>query len=304
MAMQTIRNITLNNGTTIPQIGFGTLNVPRDRTPTRENTAKTAEVVGLALKLGYRHIDTAQMYGNERGVGEAIAASGIPREQLYVTSKLGNANHRPDDVRRSFEETLDKLGLGYLDLFLIHWPMPTQYEGDYVSTWKAVTEILGDGRLRSAGVSSFQPDHLARIIHETGVVPVVNQIEVHPYFRNDAARAASRRHGMAIEAFSPLGQGKLLADATIGKIAANYGKTPAQVILRWHVEHGHVIFPKSMHHDRMQENLAVFDFDLSDDDITAIDALDRGEEGRIGPHPDRFDWIPLAPGSTPTEANP
>jgi len=187
----TIPTITLNDGTTIPQLGFGTLNIPPDRTPSRGNTEKTAEIVGTALRLGYRHIDSAQMYGNEQGVGEAIAASGILREQLFITSKLGNGNHRPEDVRRSFDESLGKLGLDYLDLFLIHWPLPTLYDGDYVSSWKAMTELVAEGRLRSAGVSNFQPEHLDRIIGATGVPPAVNQIEAHPYFLNDTARASS-----------------------------------------------------------------------------------------------------------------
>jgi 2,5-diketo-D-gluconate reductase A len=298
MATQSIPRITLNNGVTIPQIGFGTLNVPPDRNPSPENTAKTAAFVGLALELGYRHIDTAQMYGNERGVGQGIAASGIPREQLYVTSKLGNGNHRPDDVRRSFDETLQKLDLDYLDLFLVHWPLPTLYEGDYVSTWKAMTDLLADGRVRSVGVSNFQPAHLEKIITETGVRPVVNQIEVHPGFNNDAARAASVRHGIAVEAWSPLGQGKVLDDAVLGGLAARKGKTTAQVILRWHIQHGHIVFPKSMHRERMQENLDLFDFDLSPAEVASIDALDKGEAGRIGPNPDSFDWVPS--GATPT----
>jgi len=295
MTTRTIPTITLNNGATIPQLGFGTLNVPPDRASTPENTAKTAEIVGLALELGVRHIDTAQMYGNERGVGDAIAASGIPREELWITSKLGNGNHRPDDVRRSFDETLARLRLDYLDLFLIHWPLPTLYDGDYVSTWRAMTELLADGRLRSAGVSSFQPDHLDRIVAETGVVPVVDQMEVHPYFGNGPARAAARRHGIAVEAFSPLGQGHALDDPTIGEIAREHAKSPAQVILRWHIQHDHIVFPKSMRRERMEENLAVFDFELGSDEIAAIDGLDRGEEGRIGPNPDRFDWIQQIP---------
>lgn len=280
--------ITLNDGTTIPQIGFGTLNVPPDRQPTRENTAKTAQVVGLALELGYRHIDTAQSYGNERGVGEAIAACGIPRSELYITSKLGNGNHRPDDVRRSFDESLEKLGLEYLDLFLIHWPLPTLYDGDFVSTWKAMAALVQDGRLRTAGVSNFQPDHLDRIVSETGVTPAVNQIEVHPYFTNVAARAASVERGIAVEAWSPIGQGVVLDDAEIRRIAAAHRKTTAQVALRWHVQHGHIIFPKSMRRERMQENLAIFDFALSAEEMVALDGLDRGERGRTGPNPDTF----------------
>jgi 2,5-diketo-D-gluconate reductase A len=285
--------IALNDGTVIPQVGFGTLNVQPDRRPTPSNIAKTAEIVAQALEVGYRHLDTAQMYGTEQGVGEAIVVSGIPREELYVTSKLGNGNHLPDDVRRSFDETLANLRLDYLDLFLIHWPLPTLYNGDYVSTWKAMTALVADGRLRSAGVSSFQPEHLDRIVSETGVLPVVNQIEVHPYFRNDAARAASRRHNIAVEAFAPVGHGQgLLDDEMLRGLAARHGRTTAQTVLRWHVQHGHIVFPKSMRRERMQENLAVFDFELSASDVAVIDALDEGESGRIGPNPDTYDWIP------------
>jgi 2,5-diketo-D-gluconate reductase A len=299
MATQIIPKITLNNGVTIPQLGFGTLNVPPNRDQSPENTAKTAEVVGLALELGYRHIDTAQMYGNERGVGQGIAASGIPREQLYVTSKLGNGNHRPDDVRRSFDETLQKLGLDYLDLFLIHWPLPTLYDGDYVSTWKAMTGLLADRRVRSIGVSNFQPAHLQRIIAETGITPAVNQIEVHPGFNNDTARAACVSYGIAVEAWSPLGQGKLLSDAVIGDLAVRKGKTIARIILRWHIQRGHIVFPKSLRRERMQENLDLFDFELSPAEVASIDALDKGEAGRIGPNPDTFDWIPSGVAPTP-----
>ena len=287
-----IASITLNDGTTIPQLGFGTLNVPPDRTPSPENTATTAEVVGLALQAGYRLIDTAQMYGNERGVGQGIAASGLPRQELYVTSKLGNGNHCPSDVRRSFDQTLDKLGLDYLDLFLMHWPLPTRYDGDYTSTWEAITELVAGGRLRSAGVSNFQPAHLDRIVDQTGAVPAVNQIEVHPGFNNDAARAASARHHIAVEAWSPLGQGKVLGNETIIQIAARHGTSPAQVILRWHIQHGHIVIVKTMHRERMEENLGAPGLELPGDEIAAIDALDQGEAGRIGPSPDTFDWVP------------
>ncbi len=237
-----VPTIALNSGTGIPQLGFGTLNVQPDRQDTASNTEKTAEIVGLALRVGYRHIDTAEQYGNERGVGTAIAASGIPRAELYLTSKLGNRNHRPDDVRRSFVETLAKLGVEKLDLFLMHWPLPTLYDGDYVSTWRALTELVADGRLRSVGVSNFQPAHLDRIIAETGVVPAVNQIEVHPYFRNDAARAASIQHGIAVEAWSPLGQGALLDDDVIGRIAA----AQEEVLGAGHPALAHPAWP---HHD-------------------------------------------------------
>ena len=290
--MSTSPLITLRNGTMIPQLGFGTLGVPSDRRPSRANTEKTAHIVGLALEVGYRHIDTAQMYGNERGVGEAIAASGIPRDELYVTSKLGNGNHRPVDVRRSFDETLEKLGLEVLDLFLMHWPLPTLYDGDYVSTWDAMCELVAGGRLRTAGVCNFQPAHLDRVIEETGVVPADNQIERHPYFANSAPRAASARHGIAVEAWSPLGQGRLLDDQVIGRIAAAKGRSVAQVILRWHIQRGHIIIPKSVHRERMEENLNVFDFALSEQDVALMDALDKGESGRIGPNPDTFAWKP------------
>lgn len=292
MAPATIPSITLNNGTTIPQFGFGTLNMQPDTQDTPENARVTADIVGQALELGYRHIDSAQSYGTERGVGEAVRASGIPRDEIYVTSKLSNRNHRPEDVKRSFNETMDRLGLDYLDLFLIHWPLPSLYDGDYVSTWRAMVDLLADGRLRSAGVSNFQPDHLHRIIAETGVVPAVNQIEVHPYFGNTEAAAACVRHGITVESWSPLSQGNLLDDAVLGRIAAAHGKTPAQIVLRWHVEHGYVVIPKSSNRQRMQENISIFDFQLNTEEVAAIDALDRGEAGRRGPNPDTFAFLP------------
>jgi len=284
--------INLNDGTTIPQLGFGTLNVPENRSGSEQATEITAEAVRQAIAAGYRHVDTAQMYGNEAGVGRGVATAGVPRSDIHITSKLSNANHRPQEVRRSFDETLRKLGTDQLDLFLMHWPLPMLYDGDYPSTWQAITGLKADGRLRSAGVSNFQPDHLDRIIRETGTRPAVNQIEVHPYFRNDAARHASQRHGIAVEAWSPLGQGTVLKDEVIERIAAGHGKTTAQVILRWHVQHGHIIFPKSARPERMTENIRIFDFALADEDMAAIDALDRGEDGRIGPNPDKFDWVP------------
>jgi len=284
--------INLNDGTTIPQLGFGTLNVPENRSGSEQATEITAEAVRQAIAAGYRHVDTAQMYGNEAGVGRGVATAGIPRSDVHITSKLSNANHRPQDVRRSFDETLRKLRTDQLDLFLMHWPLPMLYDGDYPSTWQAITGLKADGRLRSAGVSNFQPDHLDRIIRETGTRPAVNQIEVHPYFRNDAARHASQQHDIAVEAWSPLGQGTVLKDEVIERIAAGHGKTTAQVILRWHVQHGHIIFPKSARPERMTENIRIFDFALADEDMAAIDALDRGEDGRIGPNPDKFDWVP------------
>ncbi|WP_326826258.1 aldo/keto reductase [Streptosporangium sp. NBC_01639] len=278
-----VPTITLNDQSTIPQLGFGTSLIPPDQAP---------DIVGQALQVGYRHIDTGQMYGNEQGVGTAIAASGIPREELYITSKLSTGNHRPDDVRRSFDETLENLGLDRLDFFLIHWPLPTRYDGDYVSTWKAVTDLVADGRLRTAGVSNFEPAHLDRIIAETGVVPAVNQIEVHPYFANDTAREASRRHGIAVEAWGPLAQGAVLGNELIGKIAAAHGKTISQVTLRWHIQRGDIVFPKTTSRKRMEENADLFGFSLSSEEFEAINSLDKGEAGRIGPHPDTFDYVP------------
>jgi 2,5-diketo-D-gluconate reductase A len=254
--------------------------------------AQTAEVVSQALEVGYRHIDTAQMYQNEREVGEALRAADIPREELWITSKLNNGFHRPDDARRTFDETLTRLGLDQIDLFLIHWPLPTQYDGDYVSTWRTLTEFVADGRARSVGVSNFQPAHLDRIVAETGVVPAVNQIEAHPYFINEAAREASHRHGALVEAWAPIAQGAVLDDEVIGKVAAAHGRTPSQVTLRWHVERGDIIFPKSVRRERMEENLAIFDFELTADEVATISGLDRGERGRVGPNPDTFDWIP------------
>jgi 2,5-diketo-D-gluconate reductase A len=289
---RSIPTVTLNDGAVIPALGFGTLAVQPDRESTPANIETTAAIVGQALRAGYRHIDTAQAYGTEAGVGRAIAESGIPREQLYVTSKLANANHGPDDVRRSFEATMSDLGLERLDLFLIHWPLPTLYGGDYVSTWKALTEFVSDGRLRSAGVSNFQPAHLDRVVGETGVVPAVNQFELHPYFANQFAREATTRYGIAVEAHSPLGHNRApLTDENITRIADAHGKSTAQVILRWHMQHGVIAIPKSASPQRMTENASIFDFELSGDEIVAIDALDRGAAGRVGPNPDTYEGV-------------
>ncbi len=278
-----VPTITLNNQTQIPQLGFGVFQVPPEQ---------TADTVTKAFEVGYRHIDTAQMYGNEQEVGVAIANAGIPRDELYVTSKLNNGFHRPDDARRAFDDTMDKLGLDQIDLFLIHWPLPTLYDGDFVSTWQTLAEFVADGRARSIGVSNFQPAHLERILAETGVVPAVNQIEVHPYFTNEEARAASIRHGIEVEAWSPIAQGAVLSDDTIGKIAAAHGKSISQVTLRWHVERGDIVFPKSMSQERMRENFDIFDFSLTAEEVETIAALDRGADGRRGPNPDEFDYIP------------
>jgi len=278
----TVPSLQLNDGSTIPQLGFGVFKVP---------PAQTAEVTSKALEVGYRHIDTAEMYGNEKGVGEAISMSGLPREELFITSKLNNAFHRPDDARRAFDETLAALGLEQIDLFLIHWPLPTRYDGDFVSTWQTLLEFAQDGRARSVGVSNFEPDHLDRIVEATGAVPAVNQIEVHPYLTNEAARDASHGHGVLVEAWSPIAKGRVTRDPLLVEIGARYGKSGSQVALRWHIERGDIVFPKSMHVERMRENFEIFDFRLTPDEVAAISALDEGEAGRTGPHPGAFDWL-------------
>jgi 2,5-diketo-D-gluconate reductase A len=280
----TVPTLTLNDQTTIPQLGLGVWQV---------DPGDTERVVSEALEVGYRHIDTAQMYGNEAGVGAALKRAGLGREDVYVTTKLNNGFHRPDDAKRSLRESLERLQLDRVDLFLIHWPLPTQYDGDYVSTWQALVDLREEGLTTSVGVSNFQPEHLDRIVAETGVVPVVNQIEIHPYFGNAAAREASLRHGALVEAWSPLGQGGgELDDPVVTGIAAEHGKTPAQVLIRWHLDRGDIVFPKSVRRERIVENFDVLDFSLTGEQVEAIAGLDKGEAGRTGPNPDTFDWIP------------
>ncbi len=281
--MTPVPAITLNDGTTIPQLGFGVFQI---------DPAETAKAVSLALDAGYRHIDTAQMYGNEKGVGDAVRASGLDRGDVFVTSKLNNGYHRPDDARAAFDRSLADLQMDYVDLFLIHWPLPTLYDGDFVSTWKTLEEFASDGRARSIGVSNFQVAHLERLAAETGTVPAVNQIEAHPYTTNDEVRAYDRAHGIATEAWSPIAQGAVLDDPVVEKVAAQVGRTPAQVVLRWHIQRGDIVFPKSTTPSRIEENFALFDFELDDGDIESIAALDRGEKGRTGPNPDEFAYIP------------
>ncbi|MGC5020396.1 aldo/keto reductase [Micromonospora sp. DT47] len=279
----TIPDISLNDGNTIPQFGFGVFQIePKD----------TVEAVSKALEVGYRHIDTAQMYGNEAEVGEAIRTSGIDRGEVFVTSKLNNSFHRPDDARKAFESTLAALKFDYLDLFLIHWPLPTLYDGDFVSTWKVLEELQRDGRVRSIGVSNFQVPHLERLAAEADVVPAVNQIEAHPYFGNEEVRAYDKAHTIATEAWSPIAQGKVLDDPTIVDIAQQVGRTPAQVTLRWHVQRGDIVFPKSTTPKRIEENFHIFDFELDDAAMDRINNLDKGEAGRQGPNPDTFDYLP------------
>jgi 2,5-diketo-D-gluconate reductase A len=281
--MSSVPSIKLNDGNAIPQLGFGVYQIKPD---------ETAAAVRSALEVGYRHIDTAQMYGNEKEVGQGIRDSGTDRDEVFVTSKLNNGYHRPDDARRAFDGTLSALGFDYVDLFLIHWPLPTLYDGDFVSTWKALEEFAGDGRARSVGVSNFQVAHLQKLAEESKTVPAVNQIEVHPYFANDEVRAYGREHGIATEAWSPIAQGKVLGDEVITRIAEAHHKTPAQVVLRWHIQRGDVVFPKSVHPERIKANFDLFDFDLTNGEVDEINGLDRGESGRTGPNPDEFDYVP------------
>jgi 2,5-diketo-D-gluconate reductase A len=278
-----VPTIHLNDGRTIPQLGFGVFQIP---------PAETARAVELALEAGYRHIDTAEMYGNEKEVGEGIRASGLDREDIYITSKLNNGFHRRDDARRAFHETLDALGYDQVDLFLIHWPLPTLYDGDFVSTWKTLEEFKTDGRARSIGVSNFQVAHLERLAAETDTVPAVNQIEAHPYFQNNEVRTYGEEHGIATEAWSPIAQGGVLDDPVVVAIADELARTPAQVVLRWHIQRDSIVFPKSTTPARIEENFRLFDFELSPDQMAKIDTLEQGGPGRTGPNPDVMAYIP------------
>ena len=281
--MSDVPMIELRDGALIPQLGFGVFQIPPD---------ETADAVETALQIGYRHIDTAEMYQNERGVGQGIRAAGLDRSAVYITSKLNNGFHRPDDARRAFDDTLTALDTDYVDLFLIHWPLPTLYDGDYVSTWQTLEQFKNEGRARSIGVSNFQVPHLQRLAQQTETTPAVNQIEVHPYFTNDTVRAYGAEHSIATEAWSPIAQGNVLGDPVVQRIAKAAGKTPAQVVLRWHIQRGDTVFPKSVTPQRVRENFGLFDFELTDTDIDALTALDKGEAGRTGPNPDQFDYIP------------
>jgi 2,5-diketo-D-gluconate reductase A len=275
----TVPTITLNNGVEIPQLGFGVFQVPPE--DTRDATL-------AALEVGYRHVDTAQMYQNEKGVGEAVRDSGLAREDVFVTSKISNKHHTRDDVLASFDRSLEELGFDHLDLLLVHWPLPTVR--DFVVAWQALEEIYASGRARAIGVSNFQVPHLRRLAQETTVTPAVNQIEVHPYLTNEEVRAYGAEHGIATEAWSPIAQGKVLDDPTIVRIAERLERTPAQVTLRWHLQRGDIVFPKSVTRSRVEENFALFDFELTDGDMTDLTALDKDE--RTGADPDTMAWIP------------
>jgi 2,5-diketo-D-gluconate reductase A len=274
-----VPTITLNNGVEIPQLGFGVFQIPPD---------ETVKATTTALEVGYRHIDTAQMYGNEREVGIAVRESGIPRGEVFVTSKLNNNRLERDDILRSFDTTLADLGFEYLDLFLVHWPLPGV--SDYVARWKAMEEIYASGRVKAIGVSNFQPHHLRDLFASSEVRPAVNQIEVHPYLTQDEVRAFGAEHGIVTEAWAPIAKGKVADDAVIQGIAAEVGRTPAQVTLRWHVQRGDVVFPKSVTRARVEENFHIFDFELDEEAMSAISALNRDE--RTGPNPDEFNYVP------------
>ena len=270
-----MNTITLNTGASMPQLGFGVFKVP---------PADVRRAVLTALETGYRSIDTAAMYGNEEGVGQALAESGIPRDELFITTKLNNDAHGTQLARRAFDDSVKKLGLDYLDLYLIHWPLPKQNR--YVETWRALEQIASDGRTRAIGVSNFHEPHLERLFDETGTVPAVNQIELHPYLTQDNLRVFDSKNGIVTEAWSPIARSNVLTDPTVTAIAKKYARTPAQVVLRWHLELGNIAIPKSVTPQRIAENLAVFDFELAADDVAAISALNRDE--RTGPNPDRF----------------
>lgn len=271
--MTAVPDITLNNGVEIPQLGFGTFQIP---------SADTREATLAALEVGYRHIDTAQMYGNEKEVGQAVRDSGLDRGDIFVTSKLNNPFHAPDAAHAAFDQSLEDLGLEQLDLFLIHWPLPGV--GDFVETWKALEEIYRSGRVRAIGVSNFQPNHLRRLMAGSVVVPAVNQIEAHPYLTQDEVRAFNAEQGIATEAWSPIAKGRVLEDPILVRIANEAGRTPAQVALRWHIQRGDIVFPKSVTRKRVEENFALFDFELGEADMADISALNRNE--RTGPDPD------------------
>jgi diketogulonate reductase-like aldo/keto reductase len=273
--MSEVPTIMLNNGRTIPQLGFGVFQVP---------DADTAGAVRHALDAGYRSIDTAALYRNERSVGRAVAESGIPRDELFITTKVWNTDQGYDSTLRAFDKSLGKLAMDYVDLYLIHWPTPAR--GLYVETWTALEKLLADGRTRAIGVSNFQPEHLRRLFDASDVVPAVNQIELHPELQQTELREFHARHGIVTEAWSPLARGALLDHPALAALAKNHGRTPAQVILRWQIQLGNVAIPRSVTPSRIRENIETFDFTLGDEDLATIGGLDRN--GRVGPHPDTF----------------
>ncbi|QUH03372.1 aldo/keto reductase [Saccharopolyspora erythraea] len=274
--MTSVPSVTLNNGVEMPQLGYGVFQVPED---------ETAAAVGAALEAGYRSIDTAAAYGNEAAVGRALAESGLARDELFVTTKLWNADQGYDNALRAFDTSLELLGLDHLDLYLIHWPVPER--GLYGETWRAMEELYSQGRVRAIGVSNFQPAHLRGLAEHGDVVPAVNQVELHPFLQQAEVRRYDAEHGIATEAWSPLAKGgELLSEPVVADLARKHGRTPAQVVLRWHLQLGNVVIPKSVTPSRMRENLDVFGFALDEADLTTLAALDRDE--RTGPDPDTF----------------
>jgi len=273
--MSDVPILTMNDGYTVPQLGFGVWQV---------STEDIVPAVAKALEVGYRHIDTAAIYGNEEGVGRAIAESGIPRDELFVTTKLWNSRHGRSEAMAAAEESLQELGLDYVDLYLIHWPTPER--NLFVDAWLGLEDVQERGLSRSIGISNFLPDHLQKVLDAGSVVPAVNQIEVHPTLAQRDVIAANDAHGILTEAYSPLGLAEDLNDPTVTRVADEVGRTPAQVILRWHLQQGRIVFPKSVTPKRIEENFAVFDFELTDDQLAAIDGVDRGN--RLGLHPQEF----------------
>lgn len=277
--MSSVPTITLNNGSVMPQLGFGVWQVPDD---------EATSAVTTAIEAGYRSIDTAAIYENERGTGQGLASSGVPREELFVTTKLWNAEQGYDSTLRAFDASLDRLRLDYVDLYLIHWPVPEKDK--YVDTWKAFEKINSEGRAKAVGVSNFNPAHLRRLLEETGTVPAVNQIELHPHLQQSGPRAFHAEHDIATEAWSPLGQGKdLLQDPTLNSLAGKYGKSPAQVVLRWHLQSGNVVIPKSVTPSRIRENIDVFGFELDESEMADIAKLNS--DSRLGPDPDTMNFV-------------
>jgi diketogulonate reductase-like aldo/keto reductase len=270
-----VPTIPLRGGAEIPQLGFGVFQVP---------PAQTIEAVAQALSIGYRHIDTAAAYGNEAQVGEAIRASGLDRRDVFVTTKCWNDDQGYEEAKRACRRSLERLGFDYIDLYLIHWPVPTRER--YVPTWRAFIELQAEGHARSIGVSNFLPAHLQRVIAETGETPAINQIELHPYYQQRELRSEHERLGIVTEAYSPLGQAMVLEDPAIVAIAQAHSRTPAQVVLRWHLQIGNVTIPKSVTAERIRQNFEVFDFELTDAEMQAINELDSGR--RIGPDPETF----------------
>ena len=278
MTTTRVPTIVLNNGMPIPQLGYGVFKI---------NPDETVDTVRRALQVGYRHIDTAQLYHNETQVGRAVHESGVAREDIFVTSKLDNDSHAHQAALAAFQRSLDDLGFDYLDLFLIHWPTPAV--GDYVETWRAMEEIYRSGRVKAIGVSNFQPHHIQNLLEHTEIVPAVNQVELHPYFAQEKVREFNTEHGIATEAWSPIAQGRVLHDPAVQTIAERLSRSPAQVTLRWHLQRGDIVFPKSTTTQRMAENFDLFDFTLAEPDMAAISGLNRDE--RIGPDPDTLNHL-------------